>query len=124
MDLATAQAMRRRTVIFAIIAALWCAGPCRLSIATQAPGFSGAVDSIIDGTVANNRLPSICVAIGRRGKVIYTHCAGQINLAKNLPATPSTIYQIGSVTKQFTTAALMLLANQKPPAVALNAPVA
>ncbi|HEX4211224.1 MAG TPA: serine hydrolase domain-containing protein [Candidatus Binataceae bacterium] len=64
------------------------------------------------------------MAIGKRGKVIYTHCVGQMDLAKNLPATPSTIYQIGSITKQFTTTALMLLANQKPSAVTLNAPVA
>jgi CubicO group peptidase (beta-lactamase class C family) len=122
VDSATSRALRW-SIGFIIFIAFWFILSAPAAAAPE-PGFSVTVDRLIDQTVANNRLPSICLAIGRRGKVIYTHCAGQMNLAGNLPATPSTVYQIGSVTKQFTTTAVMLLANQQPPAVALNAPVA
>lgn len=125
MNRATSRTARRPLILAVAAIAIFCFSVAgRKSASAQTPRFSGTVDSLIDRTVANNRLPSICVAIGKRGKVIYTHCAGQMDLAKNLPATPSTIYQIGSITKQFTTTALMLLANQKPSAVTLNAPVA
>jgi D-alanyl-D-alanine carboxypeptidase len=125
MNPATSQTTRRPIALaVAVIAIFWLTVVGWKSASAQTPRFKGSVDNLIDRTVANNRLPSICVAIGKQGKVIYTHCAGQMNLAKNLPATPSTIYQIGSVTKQFTATALMLLANRKPSAVVLNAPVA
>ena len=70
MDSATSQAMGRRLTTCVIIAGFWLALPGRDSVGAQAPGFGGAVDKIIDGTVANNRLPSIGVVIGRRGKMI------------------------------------------------------
>lgn len=46
-----------------------------------------------------------------------------IDIANNIPATPSSIYMIGSVTKQFTTTAIMMLANQNPVALSIDDPV-
>ncbi len=93
------------------------------SSASSEPDFSTKVDKLVDTAQTANQVPSICVAIGRKGKPIYAHCSGMIDLANNTPAPPESIYLIGSVTKQFTTTAIMMLANQKPPALSLSDPV-
>ncbi|MGC1678761.1 MAG: serine hydrolase domain-containing protein [Candidatus Binataceae bacterium] len=104
--------------IFAILIAAGCN-----SSASGQPDFTSKVDQLIDSAQTTNKVPSICVAIGRKGNVTYTHCAGLIDVNHNIPATPTSIYQIASVTKQFTSAAIMILANQNPPALSLTDPV-
>lgn len=91
--------------------------------ASAEPSFNAQVDALIDSAQTTNRVPSICAAIGKKGNVIYSHCSGMIDIAGGTPATPTSIYQIGSITKQFTTVAIMMLANQNPPALALSDPI-
>jgi hypothetical protein len=89
MNRATSQTARRPiTLTVAAIAIFWLTIAGWKSAFAKTPGFSRTVDNLIDRTVANNRLPSICVAIGKRGKVIYTHCAGQMDVAKTCRLRP------------------------------------
>jgi len=56
--------------------------------------------------------PSVSVAVGIDGEVIWSAAAGYANLDRQIPATPSTAYRIGSTSKAVTSTALMLLANR------------
>ena len=73
---------------------------------------SKAIDSIVDTAVAQTPLASLTVGIRYRNQPLYFHSAGFANLATAQPATPKTIYEIGSITKQFTAVGIMQLVEQ------------
>jgi CubicO group peptidase (beta-lactamase class C family) len=52
------------------------------------------------------------VSIAQGGKIIYTGGYGMANIELNVPNTPKMKFQIGSITKQFTAAAIMQLAER------------
>lgn len=58
------------------------------------------------------KVPGYSVAIVKDGAVIYSKGFGQRNVEKNLPATPDTLYAIGSCSKAFTAAALGMLVDE------------
>lgn len=54
-------------------------------------------------------MPSVSIAIVRNGKLVYTRAYGMARLDPALQATPQMRYKIGSNTKQFVAAAMLLL---------------
>jgi CubicO group peptidase (beta-lactamase class C family) len=56
--------------------------------------------------------PGAVVAILKDGKTIYTRGYGMANLEESVPNAPSTVFHLGSVTKQFTAFAVHLLAAE------------
>ncbi|MEZ6101787.1 MAG: serine hydrolase [Pirellulaceae bacterium] len=61
---------------------------------------------------ADAEKPGTCVLIARDGKVVATHAVGMANLEDRVPITRQTRFRIGSVTKQFTAAAILKLQEQ------------
>ena len=57
-------------------------------------------------------VPAVQVAVSHRGRVIYSEAFGVIDKESATPATPRSVMQIGSVTKQFTAAAILRLAER------------
>ena len=57
-------------------------------------------------------IPGAALAIVRGGQTVKTAAYGMANLERHTPATPQTVFEIGSVTKQFTAAAILLLAQE------------
>jgi CubicO group peptidase (beta-lactamase class C family) len=76
--------------------------------AQQAP--LAAIDRYVREEIRRERVPGVSVAIVRGGRVILARGYGEANLELHAPATDSTIYQSGSVGKQFTAALLLRLA--------------
>lgn len=60
----------------------------------------------------NNATPGVSVAIERDGKIIYHKAFGLADLEHNVPNTTATIFEAGSVSKQFTAASILLLAQE------------
>lgn len=60
----------------------------------------------------NNATPGVSVAIERNGKMIYQKAFGLADLEHATPNTTETIFEAGSVSKQFTAAAILLLATE------------
>jgi CubicO group peptidase (beta-lactamase class C family) len=60
---------------------------------------------------ARHRLPSVSAAVYRGGEVVWAEAVG-IADADGSEATPETQYRIGSITKTFTAAAVMLLSDE------------
>lgn len=56
-------------------------------------------------------VPGLSLAIDRDGQVAKARGYGFANLELQAKATPDTVYEIGSTTKQFTAAAIMMLAQ-------------
>jgi|SRR5579883_223356 len=81
-----------------------------LSTPGNAPGSIGAVvDQMAATEIATQGLPSLTVEIAKQGRPLYSQAYGYADDAKCRPAEVSTAYEIGSVTKQFTAAAILQL---------------
>ena len=61
-------------------------------------------------------VPSASIAVVQHGKLVYTHAYGCARLAAGsapaVPATPDMRYSIGSISKQFTAAAILMLQQE------------
>jgi len=57
-------------------------------------------------------MPGVAVAVSLEGRVIYNKAFGLSNLEFPIPNTTETIFECGSVSKQFTAAAILLLAQK------------
>ena len=56
--------------------------------------------------------PGCALAIIKDGQIIYKHGYGIANLEYNIPITPSSVFYVGSIAKQFTAMCIALLVQQ------------
>lgn len=78
----------------------------------SSPALSGdtdEVDRFIQAEMQRQHIPGASVAVLRDGKVVKLRGYGLADIENEVPATADTIFQSGSVGKQFTAAAAMLL---------------
>ncbi len=85
------------------------------------PAETAQIDTLVIDTLAKSQVPSAQIAIVRGGRLVYTKAYGKASEAIPI-ATPALRYQIASVSKQFTAAALLMLENEGK--LALTDPVA
>src|ERR1700722_4531839 len=79
-----------------------------------APCMAGPADPRVDRIFASWDRPSspgCALAVVRRGATVYARGYGSANLELNVPITPQTVFDIGSVSKQFTAMSIVLLAE-------------
>jgi CubicO group peptidase (beta-lactamase class C family) len=74
--------------------------------------FADQVDDLVKGEMAKHQIPGLALEVVQHGKEVKTAAYGFANLEWNVPATPETIFEIGSVTKQFTAACILLLVEE------------
>jgi len=70
------------------------------------------VDQYIKTQMQQHRIPGLALKIIQNGKVVKTASYGMANLELNVPVKPETVFEIGSITKQFTAAGILLLAQE------------
>ena len=84
----------------------------RCTGAAQTPALPNAVDRFIRAELARQRVPGLSVAVLRGDSIVLARGYGYANVEHHVPATDSTVYEVGSVSKQFTAAATVMLAEQ------------
>lgn len=70
------------------------------------------VDSAAKALIDAGQAPSISVAVIRGRDTLVMKAYGMADLENEVPATPTHVYRIGSITKQFTSAGVMRLVEQ------------
>jgi CubicO group peptidase (beta-lactamase class C family) len=70
------------------------------------------IDDIAVRALAKQHVSGMEIGVGREGKVLYAHGYGLRDRAQRLPVTAQTVFPVGSITKQFTSTAVMLLVNR------------
>jgi CubicO group peptidase (beta-lactamase class C family) len=79
--------------------------------AAQQSDPAARVDSLF--TAWNNPRSAGCaVGVAQNGRTLLSRAYGSANLEHDIPNTPETVFEAGSVSKQFTAAAVVLLARQ------------
>ncbi|HEV2532767.1 serine hydrolase domain-containing protein [Phenylobacterium sp.] len=82
------------------------------AVAAAKPGGAWSrVRAIAQKAVADRLTPGLQVCVRRKGAVVFSEGFGKSNLEWGMPMTPTTVCRIGSVSKQFTAAAVLLLAQ-------------
>jgi CubicO group peptidase (beta-lactamase class C family) len=83
---------------------------------TTAPSraeVTARVDSLARAFLADPQSPGLSIAVIRAGRdTLVYEGYGKADLENDVPATPATVYRIGSITKQFTAAAVMRLVEK------------
>ncbi|RSZ60117.1 beta-lactamase family protein [Massilia atriviolacea] len=69
------------------------------------------LDDIVNAEIARQQIPGAAIAVVREGKIVKEGAYGLANLEHRVAATPDTVFQSGSVGKQFTAALVLLLAE-------------
>jgi uncharacterized protein (TIGR03435 family) len=70
------------------------------------------IDRYVADQMRKDRTPGVAVGVYRRGTILLAKGYGAANVELNVPVTARTLFQSGSVGKQFTSAAVMLLVEE------------
>lgn len=56
--------------------------------------------------------PGRAVAVMKGGQIVYEHGYGMADLNHDIKVNPATVFDVGSIAKQFTATAILLLAQE------------
>jgi len=104
-----APALFSRVVIIAVLLL------SAVSVSAQSdlsPEVRDKIDKLATDALARSGVPSASIAVVRDGKIVYLNAYGSARLEPKTPATTTMRYSIGSISKQFTAVALLLLQEQ------------
>src|SRR5438067_1712097 len=80
---------------------------------TQLPAdLIDKIDKVATDALTRTGVPSASIAVVKDGQVVYVKAYGDARLEPKTPATAEMRYSIGSISKQFTAAAILLLQEQ------------
>lgn len=106
--------MRTRSVFAAVLVSGLALGAASSGAQSQLSDqrLAAEVDSISTEVLATTGVPSASVAVVRHGRIVYSHAYGSAKLEPVLAANADMLYGIGSISKQITAAAVLLLEQQ------------
>ncbi len=90
---------KKRTILFTLV----------LLFAVKVTAQADKIDDYVKAEMKRQHIPGVSIAVIKDGKVIKAEGYGLANVELNVPARPETVYKIGSVSKQFIAAGIMLL---------------
>jgi D-alanyl-D-alanine carboxypeptidase len=98
----------RASVVAALAGALCTSWASALAVEPPLPA-QGRITADITTVMQRYHIPGATVLITQNGHVVYTRAFGSSDLATGAPSQDDTHYEIGSITKQFTAAAILQL---------------
>jgi CubicO group peptidase (beta-lactamase class C family) len=104
--------MQKQTAARIVSTMLFVAGVMISGSATNAQDKKNAAVDEVFADVAKPGSPGCAVAVARGGKIIFEKGYGLANIEQNVSITPQTVFDIGSTSKQFAAASILLLEKQ------------
>lgn len=80
--------------------------------ASQTPAVEAAIDSVAQDALARGVTPGLVIGVAQRGQPMVIRAYGFSDLENKVPMRTDSVLRIGSITKQFTAAIVMLLAEE------------
>jgi CubicO group peptidase (beta-lactamase class C family) len=110
------QSFSRSAILTVLLLALAARCAPAQSVDTISPDLRSRIDRIAEQVLEATGIPSASVAVVQHGKLVYAHAYGFARLGADstsaVAATPEMRYSIGSISKQFTAAAILMLQEQ------------
>src|SRR5215472_9551553 len=75
------------------------------------PEMAAKVDKVFEKWNRTDS-PGCALGIYKDGQIVYKHGYGMANLNDDVPITPATVFHVASLSKQFTAASILLLAQE------------
>jgi CubicO group peptidase (beta-lactamase class C family) len=106
--------MKSRAAVSLIMATTLLGGAAEALSAPRPPEIFDlqAIDSFLSASLKQNGQPGLSVAIVKDGELVFVKAYGKRSLEDNRPVEKDTLFAIGSVTKQFTCASVLMLAEE------------
>jgi D-alanyl-D-alanine carboxypeptidase len=101
-----------------LLVSLWVGAACQVAAAAATPdehiepALQERVDTAVRQILVRTGVPSASIALVRDQRLIYAQAYGYATLEPRRPALPSMRYPVGSISKEFAAAALLLLEAQ------------
>ena len=92
-----------------------------LFIATARIAAADRVSDFVNGYLKKSQIPGCAVMVRHNGKVVLCQGYGVANMEHGVRVTPQTVFQSGSIGKQFTAMAIMMLIEEQK--LALEDPI-
>jgi CubicO group peptidase (beta-lactamase class C family) len=70
------------------------------------------IDSLVSAEMRKQKIPGVSLAVIRNGRVAILKSYGFANVEHQVRVKPETVFQSGSIGKQFTAAAVMILVEE------------
>ncbi|HEX7332022.1 MAG TPA: serine hydrolase domain-containing protein [Pyrinomonadaceae bacterium] len=96
-------------ILLNVCLAVFLASTC---LAQQTNREAQKIDRVVNQQMAANTIPGVSLAVLRKGKIVLLKTYGLANVEHRVPVTPATVFQSGSIGKQFTAAAVMILVQE------------
>ncbi|HWG71813.1 MAG TPA: serine hydrolase domain-containing protein [Steroidobacteraceae bacterium] len=72
-------------------------------------GLEDKVDAVVREAMRSHQIPGVCLGVMRDGRLVKATGYGYANVELKVPVSPLSLFQSGSVAKQFTATAVMML---------------
>ena len=106
--------LMRATAVLMMVVIAQCMLACAAPLGHQ--DHAGKVESRVDAEagaqMARGKIPGAAVAVLRNGQPLYVKSYGKANLELDVPVTNGSVFELASLTKQFTAAAVLLLVHE------------
>ncbi|MCK5652862.1 MAG: beta-lactamase family protein [Gemmatimonadetes bacterium] len=66
----------------------------------------------IQAEMTANNIPGVLIGVASRGRLLHVQSYGMANVELRVPVSDSTVFEIGSISKQFVATAIMLLVEE------------
>ncbi len=86
--------------------------PTAVRTTVEPPTMFETIRAEIVERVGKGEMPSMAIAVSRRGEIIWKEAFGWADRETKIPATPETVYPIGSLAKSITATGIMLLVER------------
>ena len=114
LPLLTRRRRRLLCLVFLASAANYCiAQKPQVAKPTVARSVSAAIDDAIQRQIKKYNIPGLAIAVTRGNRTIYSRAYGWADLENRAPATPKTLFRVGSITKPITATAAFVLAEHR-----------
>jgi CubicO group peptidase (beta-lactamase class C family) len=95
--------VRRAPIVAGLILVALACGP------PEREGLAGEIDAIVRSAMEEGPIAGVSVVVARGSRIVHQGGYGFADVENQIPVTPETVFKIGSITKQFTAAAVVAL---------------
>jgi CubicO group peptidase (beta-lactamase class C family) len=107
----TSRSFAKLSATFVAVLALWYVSPSIVQ-AQATSTVSQDVSNYVRSEMQRQHIPGVALLVSRAGKIVQAEGFGLSNVELQVPVKPETVFQSGSVGKQFTATAIMMLVEE------------